>query len=194
MRATTSGRSSATSRIALRSANSPYASSTTTKPSVAPSSASTVSAGSTVPVGLLGLHSKTSAGRCSATSARAAAGSTVKSAVRSPTTTAVPVMRAMCECRAYVGSKTAAVRPAPPKVSSSVWSTSLEPLAHNRRSTGWPSWSASAARSSRASRSGYRFRGVSRNASNHASTKSWGGAYGLSFVLSRTGTSSCGEW
>src|SRR5439155_15404549 len=46
VRATTSGPSSATSRIALRSANSPYASSTTTRPSVASRSASTVSAGS----------------------------------------------------------------------------------------------------------------------------------------------------
>ena len=32
------------------------------------------------------------------------------------------------------------------------------------------------------------------SAPSHASTNAGGGANGLSFVLSRTGTSSCGEW
>ncbi len=100
----------------------------------------------------------------------------------------------MCEWSAYVGSNTAAVRPAPPNVSRIVWSTSFEPFAQNNRSTGWPTWSPSAARSARASRSGYRLRGAARSASSHASTNSGGGEYGLSFVFNRTGTSSCGEW
>ena len=73
-----------------------------------------VPASSTVPVGLLGLHTNTIVGCCSATSARAASASIEKSARRSPTTTSVPVMRAMCACSAYVGSNIAARRPGPP--------------------------------------------------------------------------------
>ena len=65
-----------------------------------------VAAGSTVPVGLLGLHTNTIVGACSSISARGASGSIEKSARRSPTTTSVPVMRAMCVCSAYVGSNT----------------------------------------------------------------------------------------
>ena len=59
-----------------------------------------MSTGSTVPVGLFGLHANTIVGCTSAMTARAASGSMVKSAVRSATTTSVPVMRAMCECKA----------------------------------------------------------------------------------------------
>ena len=71
-------------------------------------------AGSTVPVGLFGLHTNTIVGACRPTRSRAASGSMEKSTRRSPTTTSVPVMRAMCECSAYVGSNIAARRPGPP--------------------------------------------------------------------------------
>ena len=81
VRATTSGRSSATSSIALRSANSPYASSTTTRPSVA--SSERLDRGARARrcrSGCWGCTGTRSSGRCSATSARAAAASIVKSA------------------------------------------------------------------------------------------------------------------
>ena len=114
----TSGRSSSTSSSALHGANSPYASSTTSERAVvgaAASSRSTVARGSTVPVGLFGLHTNTIDG-CAARDERrrAASGSIVKSARRSPATTSVPVMRAMCACSAYVGSNISARRPGPP--------------------------------------------------------------------------------
>ena len=70
-----------------------------------------VEAGSTVPVGLLGLHTNTMIGANSAIRARSASGSTEKSACRLPATTSVPVIRAMWECSAYVGSNIAALHP-----------------------------------------------------------------------------------
>src|SRR3974377_1143252 len=61
------------------------------------SAASVGAAGSPVRVGLLGLHTNVSVGRCAASRSRAAPGSTEKSRRRSPTTTAGPAVRAMCE-------------------------------------------------------------------------------------------------
>ena len=48
--------------------------------------------------------------------------------------------------------------------------------------------------SSVAWRSGYRFHVTDRVAAATASPKAAGGGRGLSLVLSRTATSSCGEW
>ena len=53
----------------------------------------------------------------------------VKSSLRGPEIQPVPVPRAMSACIEYEGSKPMAVRPGPPKVCSSCWMTSLEPLA-----------------------------------------------------------------
>ena len=77
-------------------------------------SASSVARDSRVPVGLLGLHTNTTAGRSAAITSPASVGETRKSAVRSAVVTRVPVMRQMWAWRAYVGSNTTAVRPGPP--------------------------------------------------------------------------------
>ncbi len=141
-----------------------YASSTTTIEGFAACAASysarTVAAGTAVPVGLLGVVTKTTSGRCSAIAFSAAARSIVKSSLRGPEIHPVPVPRAMSPCIEYDGSKPIAVRPGPPKVCSSCWMTSLEPLAAQTLAgpTGWPEvsvrYSASLVRSSTASRSG----------------------------------------
>lgn len=141
-----------------------YASSTTTIEGLAACAASysarTVSGGTALPVGLLGVVMKTTSGRCSAIACSAAAGSIVKSSLRGPETQAVPVPRAMSACIEYEGSKPMAVRPGPPKVCSSCWMTSLEPLAAQTfsRPTWWlpvfVRYLASSVRSSTASRSG----------------------------------------
>ncbi len=85
----------------------------------------------------------------------------VKSSLRGPEIQPVPVPRAMRPCIEYEGSKPIAVRPGPPKVCSSCWMTSLEPLAAqtlasaDRVARGVASGSAaSSVRSSTASRSG----------------------------------------
>lgn len=110
-----------------------YASSTTTMDGFAAWAASyrarTVSAGTAVPVGLLGVVMKTTSGRCSSIARVAAGTSMVKSSWRGPEIQPVPVPRAMRPCIEYDGSKPIAVRPGPPKVCSSCWMTSLEPLA-----------------------------------------------------------------
>ena len=59
----------------------------------------------------------------------AASTSMVKSSLRGPEIQPVPVPRAIRPCIEYEGSKPIAVRPGPPKVCSSCWMTSLEPLA-----------------------------------------------------------------
>ena len=53
----------------------------------------------------------------------------VKSSLRGPAIQPVPVPREISACIEYEGSKPSAVRPGPPKVCSSCWMTSLEPLA-----------------------------------------------------------------
>lgn len=84
----------------------------------------------------------------------------VKSSLRGPEIQPVPVPRAMSPCIEYDGSKPIAVRPGPPKVWSSCWMTSLEPLAAHTFTgpTSCPEVSvrycASRVRSSTASRSG----------------------------------------
>ncbi len=123
-------------------------------------SATTVSASTAVPVGLFGEQTKTTSGRSRAMAAVAAARSTVKSSLRGPEIHPVPVPRAISPCIEYEGSKPIAVRPGPPKVWSSCWMTSLEPLAAHTLAarTGCPAvrerYSASSPRSSTASRSG----------------------------------------
>ena len=103
---------------------------------------------------------KTTSGLFSAIHRSAAGRSIVKSSVRGPEIQPVPVPRAMSACIEYDGSKPMAVRPGPPKVCSSCWMTSLEPLAAQTlaRPTSWPDVSvrylASWVRSSTASRSG----------------------------------------
>lgn len=141
-----------------------YASSTTTMDGLAACAASysarTVSRGTALPVGLLGVVMKTTSGRLSAMARSAAARSIVKSSPRGPEIQAVPVPRAMSACIEYEGSKPIAVRPGPPKVCSSCWMTSFEPLAAQTFST--PTrcppvlvrYLASSVRSSTASRSG----------------------------------------
>lgn len=113
--------------------NSMYASSTTTIDGLAACAASysarTVSGGTALPVGLLGVVMKTTSGWFSATACTAAAVSIVKSSLRGPEIQPVPVPREMSACIEYDGSKPIAVRPGPPKVCSSCWMTSLEPLA-----------------------------------------------------------------
>ena len=73
----------------------------------------------------------------------------------------MPVPRAMSACIEYEGSKPIAVRPGPPKVCSSCWMTSLEPLAAQTLASAdlvpggaASGTSASSVRSSTASRSG----------------------------------------
>lgn len=110
-----------------------YASSTTTIDGLAACAASysarTVSRGTALPVGLLGVVMKTTSGRCSAIAFPAAVTSIVKSSLRGPEIQPVPVPREMRPCIEYDGSKPIAVRPGPPKVCSSCWMTSLEPFA-----------------------------------------------------------------
>ena len=154
VRTTTSARSSETSGNADQSANWAYASSTTTRPGAIDSSSCTRSAGSTRPVGLLGEHRNTTCGFVSATTRRTSAGSSVKSADRSPSTTVEPVMRPMWPCSWYVGSNVATVRPGPAYVSSTVWITSFDPLAAKTCEGSTPCQSAIAVRSAVAARSG----------------------------------------
>ncbi len=109
--------------------NSPYASSTTTMPGAAAQMRSTTSSGSAVPVGLFGVASRTTAGRCCSIWASACSGSTVKSSSRRPVTQVVQVSRAYSGYMEYVGAKDSAVRPGPPKACRICSITSLEPFA-----------------------------------------------------------------
>ena len=147
VRTTHSGRSSRTRSSAVQSANWAYASSTTTSPGATSSSSRTIDGSSTSPVGLFGEHRNVTAGRAASTTRRASTGSSVKSAARSPSTTVAPVIRAMWACSWYVGSNVTTDRPGPAYVSSSVWSTSLEPLAAKTWSGRTPCQSAIAVRS-----------------------------------------------
>ena len=153
------------------------------------SSRSTVSRGSTVPVGLFGLQTNTTAGLRRARSARRPrSGSIAKSAARSPVTTSVPVIardvavqrvrrleHERAPARAAVGEQqrlqhlVAAVRAEEPR----------RPAARGD--------APSAARSSVRGAIGVAVQRRPRaSAASHASTNSGGGGYGLSFVLSRT--------
>ncbi len=127
------GRPASSGSSEARCENSTYASSTITRlgpaACAASYSASTVSAATAVPVGLFGEQTKTTFGRCSAMARVAASRSMVKSSRRGPEIHSVPVPREISACIEYEGSKPSAVRPGPPKVCSSCWSTSLEPLA-----------------------------------------------------------------
>ncbi len=93
------------------------------------STASTVASGRAVPVGLLGLVSRTTEGRWRRTCSRAWSTSTVKSSSRRPVTHVVRVSRAYSGYIEYVGAKLRAVRPGPPKACSTWSMTSLDPLA-----------------------------------------------------------------
>ena len=76
--------------------NSPYASSTTTMPSVASYAAAIVSSGAGVPVGLFGAQRKTMSGRSRSISATAVSGESRKSVVAlGRRSTRVPVAAAM---------------------------------------------------------------------------------------------------
>lgn len=127
------GRPSISDSSEARCENSTYASSTTTRlgraACAASYSRSTVSAATAVPVGLFGEQTNTTCGRCPAIASTAASTSMVKSSLRGPEIQPVPVPREISACIEYEGSKPSAVRPGPPKVWSSCWSTSLEPLA-----------------------------------------------------------------
>jgi len=79
----------------------------------------------------LGEHRNVTIGEASRQTRSTSVRSSVKSALRSPSATLAPVMRAMCPCSWYVGSNVATVRPGPAKVSNSVCSTSFDPLAAN---------------------------------------------------------------
>ena len=98
VRTTTIGTSSSTSSSAVQSANWAYASSTTTSPGAASSTARTSAGGSTRPVGLFGEQRNVTTGRAESMTSRATDSSSVKSSARSPSTTVVPVMRAMWPC------------------------------------------------------------------------------------------------
>ena len=87
------------------------------------------SSGVTVPVGLLGVVTNTTSGRCSSIAATAASADRVKSAARGPPTHWVPVPAARIGCIEYDGSNPSAIRPGPPNACSTCCSTSLEPLA-----------------------------------------------------------------
>lgn len=144
--------------------NSPYASSTTTTAFPAASrTASTVASGSAVPVGLFGLVSRTTDGRCRRICSRAWSRSIVKSVSRWPVTHVVRVSRAYSGYIEYVGAKLSAVRPGPPKACSTCSITSLDPLAAQTCSGARSApdsvrrKAARSARRSRNSRSGYRF-------------------------------------
>src|SRR5687768_2809885 len=113
VRVTTSGRDSSTSSSADQSANCAYASSTTTSPGAIASSSSTRSAGSTNPVGLLGDVRNTTCGAAESTTRRISSTPSVKSALRSPSTTREPTTRAIWACIWYVGSNVATVRLGP---------------------------------------------------------------------------------
>ena len=72
-------------------------------------------AASTVPVGLFGLHTNTTAGRADRDQLPPPRRRRSRSRrARSPATTSVAVLRAMCACSAYVGSNISARRPGPP--------------------------------------------------------------------------------
>jgi hypothetical protein len=94
-------------------ANSAYASSTSTMPSVASCTASTTSSPVTVPVGLFGVVRKVMAGRCRRTASTAASSPIVKSAARRSATQPVLVPAASSGCIEYDGSKPSASRPGP---------------------------------------------------------------------------------
>jgi cardiolipin synthase len=81
-------------------ANWPYASSMMTSPGARAVAASTTARSSTTPVGLFGEHRNSTAGSASVSTRSISSRPTAKSASRSPSTTAVPVIRAMWLCRA----------------------------------------------------------------------------------------------
>ena len=114
----------------------------------------TLASGSSSPVGLFGEQRNVTAGWAAAMTRSSSAGSSVKSAARSPSTTVAPVSRAMWPCSWYVGSNVATVRPGPANVSSSVCSTSLLPLAANTLCGATPCRSAMPSRRAWAPRSG----------------------------------------
>ena len=128
-------------------------------------------------------------------SASAAGTSMAKSACRSPVTTSVPVMRAMCAWSAYVGSNSSRT-PARAAVGEQ------QRLQHLVAAVGAEDAFDRLAeeRTERAAQLGRGAIGIAvpvdRRAARRASasTNASGGAYGLSLVLSRTGTSTCGEW
>ncbi len=194
VRVTTRGRSSATRSSALQSANCAYASSTTTRPGARASSCSTRSTGSTRPVGLFGEVRNTTWGWNSVITRSTSAGSSVKSAARSPSTTVAPVTLAIWACIWYVGSKVATVRPGPAYASSTVCSTSFEPFATNTCAASTPWSSAMAARNAVAARSGYRCHSTRDISAATASRNAAGGGSGDSLVLSLTRTSTWAEW
>ena len=113
-----------------------------------------------MPVGLFGLGSSTTAGRCLSISVPAWSRSSEKSSSRWPTTQSVLVSRAYSGYIEYVGAKLSAVRPGPAYAWSSCSITSLEPLAAQTCSAAMPCgvsferYAASAVRSSVNSRSG----------------------------------------
>ena len=139
--------------------NSAYASSTTTTPGAASAMARTVASGSAVPVGLLGEVRSTTSGFSCAISASARSMSTEKSSLRCPATQRVWVLRAYSGYIEYVGANDSAVRPGPPNAWSTCCMISFDPLAAQIRSAvrPCPRYAARPVRSSRASRSGYRF-------------------------------------
>ena len=126
--------------------------------------------------------------------ASACCGSIWKPSSREPSTTSVPVIREMCECRAYVGSNTSARRLGPPKASMRHCRTSLDPLAQKTSSGDTPCRSATAWHSSVAGRSGYRLKETSSKAASSSSRQASGGPKGDSLVLRRTSASTWGEW
>ena len=121
-------------------ANSWYASSTTTTPGLASTSATTTSVGRAVPVGLFGLVTSTTSGRVSRIAATAASGSMVKSSARGKVTKAEWVSRAYSGYIEYVGAKLSTVRPGPANACSTWSITSLLPLAAHTLSAvrPWP--------------------------------------------------------
>ena len=101
-------------------------------PGAASHTSSIVLSGSAVPVGLFGEARNTRSGWNSRTAATARPGSSPNPsspASRAPGTQRVAVICVMTGCIEYDGSKPSAVRPGPPKASSSCCMTSLEPLA-----------------------------------------------------------------
>ena len=132
VRVTTSRGKRGISSTALRvpsRPNSKYASSTITTPGASHAIASTVSRLSAVPVGLFGEQTKTMSGWNTRTWALALLRAELEAAVRCPSSQPVPVALASSGCIEYDGENPMAVRPLPPKASSSCCWISLEPLA-----------------------------------------------------------------
>ena len=106
--------------IALgRSENSAYASSTTTIPGAARTSARMSCSGRDPPLGLFGLVMNSTSGCRSATDAQAASMSMLKSGRRGLEIQLVLVPEAMIGCIEYDGSKPSADRPGPANACSS---------------------------------------------------------------------------